>query len=208
MRRKIAKISPWVSLMCGLFTFLWITGAKATHRVQIPTGSVPTVTGSPSGAIVIVLNNEQGFANVRSGPGTLGYEIVGVMVEGQQAPALGRTIVGDWIMIAYPGVEGGVAWVWKDLVEVRGDVPIIEAPATSTPRVTPTIDPTLAAQYLVDVPPTRLPTFTAPAPVSVPTFLPDSSQGTTGGGIPIGFLITGLAVLGIFGLLISFLRGR
>jgi hypothetical protein len=129
------------------------------------------------------------------------------MVEGQQAPALGRTIVGDWILIAYPGVEGGVAWVWKDLVEIRGDVPIVESPATSTPRVTPTIDPTLAAQFLVAVPPTRLPTFTVPPPVSVPTFLSESPQAAAGG-IPIGFLIIGLAVLGIFGLLISFLRGR
>jgi hypothetical protein len=207
MQRKITRFGLMVSLICGLFTTIWITSARASRLVQIPTGSVPTVTGSPAGAIAIVLNNEQGFANVRSGPGTLGYEIVGVMVEGQQAPALGRTIVGDWIMIAYPGVEGGVAWVWKDLVEVRGDVPIIEAPATNTPRVTPTINPTLAAQFLVDVPPTRLPTFTAPPPVAVPTFLPDSSQTATGK-IPIGFLIIGLAVLGIFGILISFLRGR
>jgi hypothetical protein len=207
MQRKFTRFGFWVSLISGLFTIIWITSAQAGRLAQIPTGSVPTVTGSPAGAIAIVLNNEQGFANVRSGPGTLGYEIVGVMVEGQQAPALGRTIVGDWIMIAYPGIEGGVAWVWKDLVEVRGDVPIIEAPATSTPRVTPTINPTLAAQFLVDVPPTRLPTFTAPPPASIPTFLPVSAQTATGR-IPIGFLITGLAVLGIFGLLISFLRGR
>jgi hypothetical protein len=207
MQRKIAGFTLWVSLMSGLLAIIGITGAQASRLVQIPTGSVPTVTGSPSSAIAIVLNNEQGFANVRSGPGTLGYEIIGVLVEGQQAPALGRTIVGDWILISYPAVEGGVAWVWKDLVEVRGDVPVIEAPATSTPRVTPTIDPTLAAQYLVDIPRTRLPTFTAPPPVSVPTFLPDSPQSVSGR-IPIGFLIIGLAVLGLFGILISFLRGR
>lgn len=207
MQRALAKLGLLVSLICGSVIFLWFSGAQASRNVQIPTGSVPTVTGSPLGAIVIVLNNEQGFANVRSGPGTLGYEIVGVLIEGQQAPALGRTVVGDWIMISYPGVPGGIAWIWKDLVEVRGNAPIVQPPATNTPRVTATIDPTLAAQYLVDIPPTRLPTFTPPGEVSVPTFMPDSSSAQQDR-IPIGFIIVGMAVLGIFGLLISFLRGR
>jgi hypothetical protein len=207
MQRTLAKLGLLVSLICGSVIFLWFSGAQASRNFQIPTGSVPTVTGSPIGASVIVLNNEQGFANVRSGPGTLGYEIVGVLIEGQQAPALGRTVVGDWIMISYPGVPGGIAWIWKDLVEVRGNAPIVQPPATNTPRVTATIDPTLAAQYLVDIPPTRLPTFTPPGEVSVPTFMPDSSS-TQPDRIPIGFIIVGMAVLGIFGLLISFLRGR
>lgn len=207
MRRAIAMLALISSMLCIAITIIWVSTAKANFLFQIPTGSVPTVTGSPIGAIVIVLNNEQGFANVRSGPGTLGYEIIGVLVEGQQAPALGRTTIGDWILISYPGVPGGTAWIWKDLVEVRGNVPIIDIPATDTPRVTPTIDPTLAAQFLIEAPPTRLPTFTAPPPVSIPTFAPDSSVSTISR-VPIGFLIVGLAVLGVFGLLISFLRGR
>ncbi len=207
MRHKFARLGGLICLFGIISGLTWITSAQASRLVQIPTGSVPTVTGSPAGAIAVVLDNEQGFANVRSGPGTLGYEIVGVLVEGQQAPALGRTIVGDWILISYPGVPGGVAWVWKDLVEVRGNPPIIEPPATSTPRVTPTIDPTLAAQFLVNVPPTRLPTFTPPPPISIPTFMPDSSRSLSGR-VPMGFIIVGLVVLGVFGVLISFLRGR
>jgi hypothetical protein len=207
MRRVVAMLGLLISMVCIAITIFWISAAKADYSFQIPTGSVPTVTGSPIGAIVIVLDNEQGFANVRSGPGTLGYEIIGVLVEGQQAPALGRTTVGDWIMISYPGVPGGAAWIWKDLVEVRGNAPIIDIPATITPRVTPTIDPTLAAQFLVEALPTRLPTYTAPAPVSIPTFSLDSSTSTISR-VPIGFIIVGLAVLGIFGLLISLLRGR
>lgn len=205
--RNVNRLIVFLSLLIAAFGLTWFRNAQASRLLQIPTGSVPTVTGSPLTALVIVLDNEQGFANVRSGPGTLGYEIVGVLVEGQQAPALGRTVVGDWILISYPSVPGGVAWVWKDLVEVRGNAPIVEVPPTNTPRVTPTIDPTLAAQFLVEVPPTRLPTFTAPPPISIPTFLPDFSQ-TTSGRLPIGFIIIGLAVVGFFGLLISFLRGR
>ena len=143
--------------------------ARADLPAQIPTGSIPTVTGTPVGALAIVLANEQGFINVRAGPSTVAYDIIGVLVEGSQVPAIGRSPGGDWVEVAYPGVPGGVAWIWSDLVEVRGSLPVIEPPPTQTPRVTATIDPTLAAQFLVEVPPTRLPTFTEPPPLSKPT---------------------------------------
>jgi hypothetical protein len=184
-----------------------VSGGLMTAQAQIPTGSVPTVTGTFIGALAIVQDNEQGIANVRAGPNAAAYEIIGVLVVGQEVPALGRSPGGDWIQIAYPGVPGGVAWIWKDLVEVRGALPIIDPPPTPTPRVTPTIDPTLAAQFLVEIPPTRLPTFTAPPPVSMPTF-PVEAPITQPARIPMGLIIIGMAVLGLTGTLISFLRGR
>lgn len=205
--KKLIQAGSAIVLVCGLIALVGMWNIPALSAAQIPTGSIPTITGSPINALVIVLDSEQGFANVRSGPGTLGYEIIGVLVEGQQVPALGRTIVGDWILIAYPGVPGGSGWVFKDLIEVRGNPPIVEPPPTSTPRVTPTIDPTLAAEYLVDVPPTRLPTFTPADPVSVPTFMPVDGGGSPAR-IPMGFIIIGLGVVGLFGLLISFLQRR
>jgi len=207
MSIKLTRLTLGIALVAGLFGLMTAIKVKAGWAAQIPTGYVPTVTGSPVTAYIFVLDNDQGFANVRSGPGTLGYEIIGVLVEGQQVPAIGRTVVGDWILIDYPGVPGGVAWVWKDLVEVRGNLPIISPPPTITPRVTPTIDPTLAAQFLVEVQPTRLPTFTAPPALVLPTFSAAQVQGASGR-IPMGFVIIGMGVLGIFGLLISFLRGR
>lgn len=207
MLRNWLKILGVFIIATASIGMLKMNRAIASSLAQIPTGSIPTVTGSPVSALAIVLDSEQGFANVRSGPGTLGYEVVGVLVEGQQVPVIGRTVVGDWLMIAYPGVPSGVAWIWKDLVELRGNAAIVDSPATNTPRVTPTIDPTLAAQFLVNVQPARLPTFTPPEPLTIPTFLPDASQTATGG-VPVGFIIVGMAVLGIFGLLISFLRGR
>ena len=88
-----------LSFICGL-TLLGGISVRANEFVQLPTGSIPTVTGTPVGAIAFVLPNEQGFANVRSGPSTIGYEIVGVLVVGQQVPALGRTSGGDWIKMA------------------------------------------------------------------------------------------------------------
>jgi hypothetical protein len=125
----------------------------------------------------------------------------------QSAPALGRTHGGDWIQIAYPGVPGGVAWVYAPLVDLVGTVPIVEPPPTPTPRVTPTIDPTLAAQFLIDVQPTRLPTYTAPPPITIPTFEPVNALGSNSR-LPMGLVIVGLTVLGFFGMLISVLRGR
>jgi hypothetical protein len=177
---------------------------SAGWLAQIPTGSIATVTGTPIGALVVVLDNEQGFVNVRAGPSTVAYEIVGVLISGQQVPGLGRSPGGDWIEVAYPGVPGGVAWVWSDLVEVRGSLRVVEPPPTPTPAMTATIDPTLAAQFLVDVPPTRLPTFTEPPPISNPT-LPVDAPIATSGRVPVGLVIIGLAVVGLFGTLVSLL---
>jgi len=188
-----------------LLSVTW--GEILNAQAQIPTGSIPTVTGTPFGAIAIVLDNEQGFINVRGGPSAVAYDIVGVLVEGSQVPALGRSPGGEWVQIAYPGVPGGVAWVWSDLLEVRGAMPVVEPPPTQTPRVTATIDPTLAAQFLVEAPPTRLPTFTEPPPLVQPTFPVDAPIATQGK-IPMGLIIIGMAMIGIFGTLLSLLRGR
>ncbi|OQY89312.1 MAG: hypothetical protein B6D39_10110 [Anaerolineae bacterium UTCFX2] len=207
---KKIKTIPFRWAFFGLIVLLVMLitwGDNLNANAQIPTGSIPTVTGTPFGAIAIVLDNEQGFINVRGGPNAAAYDIVGVLVEGSQVPALGRSPGGEWIQIAYPGVPGGVAWVWSDLLEVRGALPVIEPPPTQTPRVTATIDPTLAAQFLVEVPPTRLPTFTEPPPLVQPTFPVDAPIATQGK-VPMGLVIIGMAIIGIFGTLLSLLRGR
>jgi hypothetical protein len=193
----------------GLWAGLGQAGfALAEEHSQVPTVAIPTVTGTPPGAVVTVIRTgDQDQVNVRSGPGTIGYDIIGVLVVTQSAPALGRTPGGDWIQIAYPGVPGGVAWVYAPLVDLVGTVPIVEPPPTPTPRVTPTIDPTLAAQFLIDVQPTRLPTYTAPPPITIPTFEPVNALGSNSR-LPMGLVIVGLTVLGFFGMLISVLRGR
>lgn len=180
---------------------------SAGNLLQIPTGSIATVTGTAVGALASVLPNEQGFANLRAGPNTLGYEIVGVLLVGEIVPALGISPGGSWVLVAYPGAQNGVAWVFSDLVDVSGSLPIVEPPPTITPRTTPTIDPTLAAQFLVEIQPTRLPTFTPPPPLVLPTLASDSPA-TVSENIPYALVILGLGIVGLFGLLISFLRGR
>ncbi len=204
-RRDLIRVCSALGL-AGALLLLITFQAEARLIAQIPTVSIPTVTGTPSGATATV-SNEFDQINVRSGPSSLDYPIIGVLIAGQKVPALGRTPGGLWVQIAYPGVPGGVAWVYAPNVKVEGTLPMVDAPPTPTPRVTPTIDPTLAAQFIVEVPPTRLPTFTPPPPLVIPTLIPDSLPGQSGR-VPVGLVVIGLAVVGIFGTLISFLRGR
>jgi hypothetical protein len=196
----------------GLFLFAlsfglsYVPVVQAAQLRQQPTGSIPTVTSSPSGPIAIV-TSEYDQINIRSGPDNNIYPIVGVLVAGQHVTALGRTAGGSWVQIAYPGVPGGTAWVYAYLVKLEGNVPIVEPPPTPTPQVTPTIDPTLASQFVIEIAPTRLPTYTPPPALIIPTFTASPvNQGTAG--VPMGFVIIGMGVVGIFGMMISLLRGK
>jgi hypothetical protein len=203
-------------LMAILVTFVFLVeyqvvnakGLMSEHgreNAQQPTVAVPTVTGTPTGPTAIVYSEPEDQINVRSGPGTE-YPKVGVLLNRQEVPAIGTTPSGSWIQIIYPGVKEGVAWVYSPLVRINGGaLPIAEPPPMPTAVASPTIDPTLASQFVLDIPPTRLPTFTAPAALVIPTYEPvEVSTGT--GRVPIGFVITGLTVLGVFGMIISLLR--
>lgn len=163
-----------------------------------------TLRTTPEGPEILVPDE----VNVRLGPDTE-YELVGVLISGQRAPALGRSPGGEWIQIYYPGVEGNVAWVYAPLVRLDGQgfLPVVEPPPTPTPRVTATIDPTLAAQFnLLDVTPTRMPTFTPADPIVQPTFAPQGEP-ISGRRFPPALAILGMLIVGIFGMVISVLRG-
>jgi uncharacterized protein YraI len=204
MRYFIIRLSLIILVCLVFFGFAWTS--KYTAYAQQPTVAIPTVTSSPFGTMATV-NQDQEQINVRGGPGQ-DYPVVGVLQQGERVPALGRSIGGDWIQIAYPVVNGGVAWVYSYLVSISGgELPVIVPPPTSTPQITSTIDPTLAAQFIINVGPTRLPTFTQPPPLAIPTYA-SSNQDASSTGLPLGFFITGLGVLGIFGLMISVFRGR
>jgi hypothetical protein len=193
-----------LTILAGAAGLFFLGPGPAPAFAQQPTGSVPTVTGTPSGPMITVTYPEQ--INVRAGPHSVYYLAIGVLLPDQQAPALGRTAGGEWIQIAYPGVPGGVGWIYAPLVSLSpGFLPIIEPPPTATPRTTPTIDPTLAAAFAIPSTPTRLPTFTPPPLLVYPTFEPAGSGGTS---VPMGLVIFGLAFIGIFGAFIAFLRGR
>lgn len=210
MQRFRSKLIFSVILLVMAFTLAWIQSAQAYESGrelgQQPTVSLPTVTGTPVGSYVVIVSDPEEQINVRSGPGT-DYPKIGVLLNRQQVPALGRLPGGTWIKIVYQGVESGVGWVYAPLTQVFGELPIVAAPPTPTPRVTPTIDPTLASQFVFDLPATRMPTFTPPPQLVIPTF-PVEETPTGTGGIPMGFVISGLAVVGFFGVIVSLLRRR
>lgn len=194
----------------GLILFVLLLGAallgqapSALASALVQETMLPTVTGTPTGPTIIVPDQ----VNVRMGP-ALDYEQVGVLISGQEAVALGRSPGGDWIQIVYYGVEGNKAWVYAPFVKLNAGqslLPVVEPPPTPTPRVTATIDPTLAAQFnLTDNQPTRMPTFT-PAPAVV---YPEFSLEEAGSqrGIPPILAILGLLLIGAFGTIAAVLR--
>lgn len=199
-----------ILLLCFIFFAMALalswssTPAQASsEQPQLPTVAIATVTGTPSGPMAVVVPGNESQVNLRSGPGAL-YDRVGVLLVGQSVPAKGRSPKGEWVLVDYPGVPGGQAWVYSLYVEIRPpmQLPIVEPPPTPTPITTATIDPTLMAKYVVTTQPTRLPTFTNPAPMIIPTFTDESSPSLAG--IPMGFVILGLAALGIFFGIVAF----
>ena len=175
---------------------------------QQPTGSIATVTGTPSGSIVgVFLDLAQ--INVYSGPSEFLYPSIGVLLAGQEMPAYGYSEDKNYIQIYYPGVPNSIAWVYAPYLKIIkiGPLPILIAPPTSTPASTLIFDinPTLVAAFSSPVIPTRLPTFTPPAPLIISTFNEDTSAIDR---MPAGLLILGLGFIGALGALISFLRGR
>lgn len=192
--------------VCAAALPMFASPVGSNVSAQQPTGSVPTVTGTPAGMIVRV-NRDLEIVNVYSGPSSYLYPSVGVLLLGQEVPALGISEDENWIQVYYPGVPGSVAWVYGPYVTIikTGRLPKVPAPSAPTPLSTPTIDPTLAAAFIDPATPTRLPTFTPPPELIVPTFLPDADSTTR---IPSGLIIILFGFIGAFGTLISFLRGR
>lgn len=193
-------------LACFGYLAVFYVPANKSVNAQQPTGSVPTVTGTPTGMIVRV-NFDIDTVNVYLGPSSFLYPSVGVLLKGQEVPAFGISADKNWIQVYYPGVTDSIAWVYGPYVTIikTGRLPEVSAPNTPTPVSTPTIDPTLAAAFIDPVTPTRLPTFTPPPDFIVPTFLPNLDSANR---VPAGLFIIILGFIGAFGTLISFLRGR
>jgi hypothetical protein len=175
---------------------------------QQPTGSVPTVTGTPAGPIIRV-DPSFDFIYVYAGPSSFDYPKIGLLLGNETAPVLGRAKDRlDWLKIIYPGVPGSVGWVYAPYVGLSPGafLSILEVPPTPTPISTPTLNPTLEAAFVGQQTPTRLPTFTPPPPLELPSFNQPGANSTTG--IPTGLLIISLGLFGFFGAIISYLQGR
>ena len=156
---------------------------------------------TPSGVLVTVTYSDP--INVRAGPSTVNYPVIGQLPSGAVVPALGVSTAREWVQIEYAGSSTGVGWVYASFVTVSGgELPVVESPPTPIPPVTNTIDPTLAAAFNAVPTETRLPTFTAPPPLEVPKFEDKGSIASSG---VLGVLIIGLGLIGSIGLITSFL---
>ncbi len=207
MRQSLMKLMMVIAILAFAMLVLIDSRASANNAFQQASTPLPTVTGTVSGPMAVVVPGPEPQINLRAGPNTT-YDKVGVLLVGQKVPAKGRSSGSEWIMVEYPGVPGGLAWVWSAYVRIDPpiDLPIIEPPPTPTPAVTNTIDPTLAAKFIVTQAPTRLPTFTPPPPLTIPTF--QAVNNAVVGDFPMGYVIIGLAALGLLFGLISFAQRR
>lgn len=185
-------------LVLGLL-HAWLANSPA--RAQ----SIETATPSTGASDAYITQTYTEAVNVRTGPSTVNYPVIGQLPVGATAPALGASPSREWIEIGYPAGPGGVGWVYAANVTLTGSVQVVEPPPTATPLATATIDPTLAAAFQVAPTETRLPTFTPPPPLSVPTF---SSGARPSTGIPAGFTIIAVMLVGGFVLAVSFLGRR
>ena len=192
MRRFWFKTLLGILIVIGLGVGTFLTSEQA--RVQAQEASTPT------GIFVTVTYTDP--INVRGGPSTVFYPIIGQLNPGEVVPALGISPGREWIQISY-APTGGTGWVYSSFVSISGgELRIVEPPPTPTPPVTSTIDPTLAAAFNIQPTETRLPTFTPPPPLEVPEFNDTSPPGSSS--VVFGIFIVGLGLMGVIGLLVSY----
>src|SRR6266498_5080339 len=173
----------------GIGMFFSPRQANAFQDVATPPGVYATVTYSED-------------INVRGGPNTVHYPVVGRLAPGNVVPALGVSEGHEWVEISYPSAPNGVGWVYAIYVSISGgELQIVEPPPTSTPPVTATIDLTLAAAFDIQPTQTRLPTFTPAPPLTVPQFADETSSHSSS---VFGIFIVSLGLIGGVGLLVSF----
>ena len=138
--------------------------------VYLTSTASPTPTG-----VMVRITEDYDQINVRSGPKT-SYQQIGILLASAEVTVYGISIGEDWIQVAFPESESERGWIYVPLVSfIEGNLdtlPVISAPPTPTPASSPTVDATLAAQFIEDVPPTKLPTYTPPVPLVIATYPP------------------------------------
>lgn len=190
-----------------ILIFITLVGFLPASKLTFVLAQEPTQTPAPTTGLFITVITDEPQINVRLGPSSTIYPVVGILLRGATAPALGRSQGGDWIQIEFPSAPDGVGWVYSPLVQVSppGSLNIVPPPPTPLGPPTSTIDPTLAAQFVVEPTSTRLPTFTPhPSFTPKPTFI--SQQSVSNNSIPLATIIIAFAILGLIGFLLSLIR--
>jgi len=195
-------ITPLFALLIPLGIYFASNSTTFVLALQL------TATPAADAGMFITVITDEPQINIRMGPSSSIYPIVGTLPTGSTAPALGRSQGGDWIQITYDGAPNGVGWVYSPLVQVSpGTLRIVAPPPTPVPPATSTIDPTLAAQFSIVPTATRLPTFTPPP--SLPTLsYSESPTVENSASVPLAAIIIVLLVLGSIGFLVSIVLRR
>jgi uncharacterized protein YraI len=158
-----------------------------------------------SGVVATVTYSEP--INVRGGPSTVYYPIVGRVSPGDVLPALGVSPGREWVQVSYPEAPGGVGWLYAAYVTISGgELKIVEPPPTQTPVATATINPTFAAAFFFQPTATRIPTFTPPPPLTIPQFT--DGEALRPAGLAPGTIAVSLFAIAILVFLISFALNR
>ena len=188
----------------SLIVMLTITGLGLTALFFPYQAGAYQAASTPSGILATVIYAEP--INVRSGPSTVFYPIIGQLQPGDVVSALGVSPGREWVQISFAGGVNGVGWIYASFVTISGgELQIAEPPPTPTPLVSATIDPTLAAAFIVQPTQTRMPTFTPPPPLEVPQYT-DVAKSSSHRALGIFILI--LVVIGALGLTVSFVLRR
>lgn len=195
--------------MTGLFLCLLValTAASGAAWTSVSARQASDPTATPTGGRPFITVTYEEPINVRGGPNSVYYPIVGSLPIGAVAEAVGRSPGGEWIKIVFPAASdgSGVGWVYAPLVALSpGSLPIVEPPPTAVPNNPPTLDPAFVASLQPVPTSTRPPTFTAPPPLVVPEY----DNPVDGGGFSTGIVVVILAVAGLVGLFFTSPRRR
>ena len=177
--------------------------SKTQAFAQAAPSETPTAGASTSAFITQTYTEA---INVRTGPSTVDYPVIGQLPVGATAPALAVSPGHEWIEIEYPAGPDRVGWIYAGNVQLTGSLQVVEPPPTAVPLATATIDPTLAAAFNIQPTETRLPTFTPAPPLVLPIFSDQTSPSTSG--FPMGITIVSIAIIGAVVLGISFFGRR
>lgn len=187
-----------------IFPLVFFLLTASFFALTAPAARAQQPTETPQGGMFITVITDEPQINVRMGPSSTVYPVVGTLLRGAVAPALGRSPGGDWVQIEYSGAPNNVGWVYSPLVQVSppGVLRIVEPPPTPVPPATATIDPTFAAQFTVIPTQPRLPTFTPPPPLVAPSYT-QAPAAAPNSSVSLVMVILALIALGMMGLILS-----
>jgi Bacterial SH3 domain len=205
------KVGTWILLLFGLaaLIFLGSSGNPVAAQQSDTVTPLPTITVTVAAGMPYITVTYIEPINVRTGPSSFDYPVVGSLPVGGTAAAIGRSPAGEWIEIEFPPAPRGTAWVYAANVSVlpaNALLPVVEIPPTPAPFATNTLNPTFVAAFVIVPTSTRMPTFTPPPPLAIPTYQ-NEVQVSSGRTLTAG-LMAGLALIGIIGIVVTSFRRR